>query len=209
MPFTREQFFQMFADYNLAIWPAQIVAYALAGLAIAAVIFRIPHASRIATLVLAVFWFWNGAAYHAAFFSTINPAAFAFAALFLAQAVIFVHSGISGRGLTLSVAPDLRTGVAMILIVYALAGYSLLGAIRGHVWPQAPVFGVAPCPTAIFTFGLLMLARDRSRPIVFLIPVVWAAVGTSAAILMSVTEDWGLAVAAAAYLLMRFHPARV
>ncbi len=36
LPFTREQFMAVFAEYNLAVWPVQVVAYALAvGLVVA------------------------------------------------------------------------------------------------------------------------------------------------------------------------------
>ena len=32
LPFTPEVFFAQFEDYNLSIWPAQIIAYALGAL---------------------------------------------------------------------------------------------------------------------------------------------------------------------------------
>ncbi|MGM0484554.1 MAG: DUF6064 family protein, partial [Candidatus Krumholzibacteriota bacterium] len=39
MPFTVEQFFEVFESYNLAIWPAQIAAYIL-GIAAVILAFR-------------------------------------------------------------------------------------------------------------------------------------------------------------------------
>jgi hypothetical protein len=45
--------------------------------------------------------------------------------------------------------------------------YPLLGIRFGHSYPRAPLFGVAPCPTTIFTFGLLLWAT-RSVPGLFL-----------------------------------------
>ena len=56
------------------------------------------------------------------------------------------------------------------------------------------MFGVAPCPTAIFTFGLLMLSA-RPLPIWLLcIPLAWAGIGSTAAVLLGVREDLGLLV---------------
>jgi hypothetical protein len=46
-----------------------------------------------------------------------------------------------------------------LLVFYAMVIYPLLDSVLGHGSPQAPLFGVTPCPTTIFTFGLLW--RDR------------------------------------------------
>jgi hypothetical protein len=58
-----------------------------------------------------------------------------------------------------------------------------------------PVFSL-PCPTVIFTFGVLCLA-GRSVPLtLLLIPTLWAVIGTSAALTLEVPEDFGLPIAA-------------
>lgn len=54
------------------------------------------------------------------------------------------------------------------------------------------MFGVTPCPTVIFTFGVLLLAKPRLPFWLFVIPAVWAVIGGSAAILLDVREDWML-----------------
>ena len=38
LPFTLEQFLNVFATYNKAIWPAQIAAYVLGTIAVAALL---------------------------------------------------------------------------------------------------------------------------------------------------------------------------
>lgn len=40
LPFTEPEFFAVFGRYNLAIWPVQIVAYALAAVALCALLLR-------------------------------------------------------------------------------------------------------------------------------------------------------------------------
>jgi hypothetical protein len=57
------------------------------------------------------------------------------------------------------------------------------------------VFGVAPCPTTIFTFGILMLAAGPLPLWLAAIPVIWAGIGGTAAVLLNVPEDLGLLVA--------------
>ncbi len=46
--------------------------------------------------------------------------------------------------------------------IFAMALYPLIGWLAGHDWPSAPMFGVAPCPTTIFTMGLLLLTEGRT-----------------------------------------------
>jgi hypothetical protein len=56
------------------------------------------------------------------------------------------------------------------------------------------VFGVAPCPTTIFTFGVLLMTV-RPLPWWFVaLPLIWAAIGSTAAVMLAVPEDLGLLV---------------
>ena len=100
--------------------------------------------------------------------------------------------------------------VSVALISYALMVYPLLGVLFGHVYPAAPTFG-APCPTTIFTFGVLFLLREPFPRYVLVIPILWAGIGGSAAFSLGVAEDYGLIVAglaglALAFLKFRRHP---
>ncbi len=71
--------------------------------------------------------------------------------------------------------------------------YPVLGHFLGHVYPNSPTFG-APCPTTIFTFGLLLWTTTRVRWYILVIPCLWAIVGSSAAISLGIREDTGLLV---------------
>jgi hypothetical protein len=79
--------------------------------------------------------------------------------------------------------------------------YEILGFFAGHGLMSGPLFGVAPCPTTIFTIGLLLLAHGSPLFWLSIIPGLWALIGTSAAIFLGVPEDFGLAVAASILLL--------
>jgi hypothetical protein len=143
--------------------------------------------------VLAVHWAWSGLAYHAAFFSTINPAAWLFAGLFLVEAGLLFWYGVAGGRLRLSVGLSVRGILSWALIVYALL-YPAIARGEGRVFPRLPTFGV-PCPTTILTIGFL-LAADRTLPrSVAVIPMMWACVGASAAFLFGVHADLMLAAA--------------
>jgi len=156
--------------------------------------------------VLALFWAWNGVAYHWGFFARINPAAYLFGAVFVLQGVLLAASAVRG-GVTFRLRPDTRGGLGAVLIAYATAVYPLVGHVLGHGWPRAPMFGVAPCPTTIFTVGLLLWAGRAPRGLV-VIPVLWSLVGASAAVLLGVREDLGLVAAAVAGAWMLARPGR-
>lgn len=201
LPFSTEQFFALFAEYNAAIWPAHVVAYVLAALALWAIVSQRDF--RPAYVILGAYWLWNGLIYHLLFFTKINGAAYVFAALFTAQGLIFLVWTKRPRTTLQPFEWSLRTAIGVGLIIYGTCGYPLIGWAIGHGWPRSPMFGVAPCPTTIFTLGVLILA-GRQLPIwAAVIPIAWALIGSTAAVLLGVWEDLGLLIAAAALPLTR------
>lgn len=195
LPFTVEQFLGVFERYNRAIGAAPLFAYALGALALALACRGRPRAGRIVLAVLAIFWTFIGAAYHLAFFREVNPAATVFGILFVAQGALFAHAASRAEPLVFRLGASPRHALALAFAAYAMIGYPLLGAALGHSYPRAPVFGVAPCPTTIFTFALLLLAEGAVPVALWAIPLLWSLVGVSAALQLGVREDYGLAVA--------------
>jgi hypothetical protein len=197
-PFTREQFIAVFADYNLAVWPAQIVAYGL-GLALVAVLLRpSPAGRRFVSAGLAVMWAWTGIVYHGMFFAAINRAAALFAALFVLQALLFVRVGVMQGRLAFGRPTGPGTALGWALLVYAGVLYPLLGAWGGHAYPQLPTFGITPCPVTLFTIGLLLLATAPVPRALLAAPLAWSLIGGSAAWLLDIAQDWPLLFSGAA-----------
>jgi Family of unknown function (DUF6064) len=201
LPFSTQQFLAVFAAYNAAIWPLQIVAYLLGVLVLAALFWRNAHAARLILFVLALMWAVNGALYHYLFFAPINPAAKIFAGLFLLQAALSVAAALMVSSVRIQAGLNLRTAVACAVLAYSMIIYAALGHAAGHGLMAGPMFGVAPCPTAIFTIGVLLLLRGRLVKWLAIIPLVWAMIGTSAAVLLGIREDLGLAASAVALLI--------
>lgn len=189
LPFTVEQFFEVFARYNAAVWPAQIAAYGFGVIALAAALRGGKSASIVIVVVLALFWAWTGTAYHWLRFAEINDAALPFGAMFIGQAGIFVWFAIRREPSTFGYRRGLNSSVGLFLIIYAAILYPLIGLAMGHGYPRMPMFGITPCPVTIFTFGLLLLAHSVPVP-VLIIPVLWSLIGGSAAFLLNVPQDW-------------------
>jgi hypothetical protein len=150
LPFTIEQFFDVFRRYNEGVWPAQWLLNLLAIAVVGAAVAGGRVASKIAGGIVAVLWIWMGAVYHLAFFRAINPAALAFASLFLVEGLLIAWFGVVRSSVRFDGRTSPATPVGFAPIVYALAVYPLIGYALGHRYPSGPTFGV-PCPTTIFT----------------------------------------------------------
>lgn len=208
LPFTVGQFLEVFRDYNHAIWPAQIVAYLLGIGAVVLVVRQARRANRLVSLFLSAMWFWMGLVYHIAFFSQINPAAYVFGAFFLGQGALFLLAALGRLDLDFRFTGDIYGISGAILIAYALVVYPIIGTALGHGYPYAPVFGVAPCPTTIFTFGLLLWTKPVVSKWLFVIPGIWAVIGFMAAISLGIREDIGLLVAGVVCIGLVFRRSR-
>jgi hypothetical protein len=195
LPFTIDQFLDVFRRYNETVWPAQFALNVLAIMVVVAAVRGGRTASRLASAVLGALWMWMGLVYHFGFFRAINPAASLFGVAFLVEGILIVWLGVVRPTLRFDGQLESRGLVAGVLLAYALIAYPALGYLLGHGYPLAPTFGV-PCPTTIFTFGILLLsARPRSRTVI-VIPTAWAFLGMFAALRLGMWEDLGLVVAA-------------
>jgi len=70
----------------------------------------------------------------------------------------------------------------------------VLGYNLGHVYPYSPTFGL-PCPTTIFTFGILLFTNEKMPVHLLIIPLLWSVIGFTAAINLIIYEDTGLLIA--------------
>jgi hypothetical protein len=195
LPFTTEQFLQFFKDFNLAVWPMQILAYVLGVTAVVLSFLNVKHGDRVVAGVLGFFWLFIGGVCHIAFFTKINPAAYLFGAFTLVQGALFLYEGVYRNGLRFSFRPDAYAIVGAVFVLYAMVIYPLIGGAAGHGWPHSPNFGVAPCPTTIFTFGILLWTASPVRKYVVAIPLVWSIIGFTASFKLGILEDVGLLVA--------------
>jgi uncharacterized protein DUF6064 len=167
--------------------------------------------SRIVPAILAVFWVWIGVFYLLIYYSRILSAAWIFGMFYVLQGVLFLVTGTFRGKLSFAFRYKPLPIIGACFMLYAMVIYPLLGIILGHAYPRAPMFGVAPCPTTIFTFGLLLWAADSVPAYLLIIPLLWSFLGVSAAVNLQVPQDYGLVVAGilgTALILMKNHKAR-
>ncbi|MFS8117050.1 MAG: DUF6064 family protein [Microcoleus sp.] len=194
MPFTTEEFIRVFEKYNQTIFPMQFVLTLVGIVAVGLAVSQKPFGNKTISGLLGFLWLWAGIIYHLVFFTKISPPAYIFAALFVFQGWLFLYEGVVRNRLSFRASQKIYGILGAILIVYALAIYPLIGYALGRTFPTSPTFGV-PCPTTIFTFGLLLWTDKKIPSSLLIVPILWSIVGTSASLSFGIKEDFGLLIA--------------
>jgi hypothetical protein len=158
-------------------------------------IYPISKSDKIISSILAFLWLWMGIVYHLIFFSKINKAAYLFGFVFILQGIIFLYFGVFQNKLCFQFRSARYGLTGIFLVIFALIGYPFLGYFLGHHYPSSPTFGL-PCPTTIFSFGILLLTNKKFPILILAIPFLWSIVGFLAAINFGMIEDSGLLISA-------------
>jgi hypothetical protein len=173
--FSPETYYRLFELYNADVWPAQIMTLA-AGVAIFVLMVRGPRwRSHAVAALLAAAWLAVAWAYFLERYATINLAAPYLAWGFAAQAVLIAVSGVLMGRLTFNNPKSLAGKVGVALFLFAILLQPLIGPLIGREWSGVELFGLAPDPTVLATLGVL-IAADRIRLELFVIPVLWCAI---------------------------------
>lgn len=204
-PFTVQQFLDVFRAYNEAVYPVQLVLYAAAIMILVLLFQKGPNSSPYSNIILAFLWLWMGFIYHLVFFAPINKAAYLFAGLFLIQSGLLLYYGTYKNELRYHFSRSFFGLAGAFFIGYALFFYPLIGYFSTHAYPYAPTFGL-PCPTTIFTIGLLLNTREKPPVPLLIIPVLWTVIGSFAAFSFGIYEDGMLPLAGLLLLLYKVYP---
>ena len=204
LPFTSAQFFDVFRRYNEAIWPNQWLLFLVAVLTVTLVAAG-GRNGRSVTAALGFLWLWMAIAYHLLFFRHINPAAIGFAIFFAVEAVLLAFKGVREEVLVFRIRSGLTGSVGAALVAYALIVYPVIGYALGHRYPAITTFGL-PCPTTLFTLGVLCWGPPGIVRKLAVVPVAWALIASQAAFSLGVWEDLGLLAAAALFVAISWRP---
>lgn len=195
LPFTVNEFMNVFKVYNQSIWPMQIAFYLLSFFILFFLKKNNKFSNKIVMGTLSFYWLWIGVFYHLINFTSINKMAYIFGGLFVIEGLILLYAGFIKDYISFSYNFDLYSTIGSVLIIYSMVIYPLIGYFLGHRYPFSPVFGVAPCPTTIFTFGILLFANKIKKSYIIWIPLIWSIIGTFAAVKLGIKEDYGLFIA--------------
>jgi hypothetical protein len=193
-PFTTEQFFAVFEKYNTTIFPVQILIFLLGCFILFLVCTKKNNLDKFIGYLIGCIWLWTGIAYHILFFTAINKGAYIFGAMFIMQGILFIISTLQGK-LLFGFIDTMAKRISCFFILFGLVLYPLIGFILEKSIVHTISFGL-PCPTTIFTFGLLGLQLDVIKKRFLIIPFIWSFIGLFAAISMGVYQDVVMPIAA-------------
>jgi hypothetical protein len=173
--FSPRTYYRLFELYNLAVWPAHIVALALAAAILLLLRGGTPWQGRAIFAILAGCWLWVAWAYLYERYDTINWAASYFAIAFALQAALLLwRAGFPAPSIRLR--SDMASRVGLALFLFGAFLYPLIAPAMGRPWTQTEIFGMAPDPTAVATLGIILVASGRALWELLVIPVVWCAI---------------------------------
>ena len=204
--FTLQEFLAMIARYNASYWPIALLAYALGVGAAILALKRGDSASRFVAGVLILFWLWTGVVFNGLVFSGLSGQAVLFAVLFVVEAFLVAATGVFKQQLRFNVRADVYGVVGGLAILYGMIGYPVVAALVGRGYSHWLLLGLTPCPTVVYTLGLLLWSARPLPKAVLAIPALYALGGGMLAASQGIVEDIGmvaLAVFATGLLLYR------
>jgi len=210
LDFKLETFLNLLAGYNQNIWPLQILSYFLGILSTTIAIKTFKNSSRMISAILSFFWLWTGIVFCIFYWGPVYKPAYLFCVLWIVQGVFFLVSGVFKSDISFQFKPDPRSFLGLLFIIYALAGYQIFGYFIGHRYPRFFAPGLVPCPTNVFTVGILLLTDKKFPRYLMVLPFLWSISGFMP-VSKGVLEDMGMIIIGIAGMLLimkrdKFHP---
>ncbi|HEV2459390.1 MAG TPA: DUF6064 family protein [Ktedonobacterales bacterium] len=181
----------VFGRGNAAIWPMQLVWYAGAAAMIGLAFWpRWPRrrASQLICLLAVAYVAWVGIV----FFGVIDSGMTLWVVAFLLEAILLLVAGIVRRDLVFAPRWNLSSVLGAVFMFYALVAYPIIELLGGYPLRESPLFGLSPCVTVFFAFGLLLWARPPAPKYVLLLPLAWALQAAPGNIAMGHVPDFPL-----------------
>ena len=185
---VQSEFFSMLANYHDQTHPYALIGFVLGFSMVLLFLSAWSQKSKAILYILAFLWAWNGLVLFTYMTAELAPVLYALQGfLFPLQGLLLAHfaSAVPRSGFSLDGAYG-KVGLGVMFT--ALFVYPIIGNLFGHTYPAAPVFP-EPCPTTIFTFGLLLTAHQRVPIYLIVIPFFWSLMGIVAVFKLGVEAD--------------------
>jgi hypothetical protein len=202
IPFSKDVFLIVVQRYAEAMQPSQVIAF-LMGCAMVDMVRR-PRArsSRLICGLLAAAWLWIGYVYYGSYIAGLSWAGWIAAAAFMLQAILLLVFGTVRNAMALHYERNFAANTGLGFMLYGLFVYPATAVATGVDLGSAPVIGLAPDSTLLFTLGILLVAKNRTPLLLAILPLGLAAASGISAILIGLPEDYIMLPAAIAALVV-------
>ena len=191
-----ETFFDLLGTYNEMYLSVIILTYVLAIISLLMAFRKNDYSNRLISLTLTILWFWVGLVFGILVFGSVPTVMagiefpgtwYLYGGTFAIHGLILLYFGVVKDTVSYTWKPDSRHCLGLLLILFALVVYPIIGILIGRVFPEYPLFGIAPGPVTAFTIGLLLWSDTRpSHPLV-IIPIFWGFMVTCVSILTTLS----------------------
>ncbi len=181
-----------------------LLTYVLAIIAFLMVFRKSEYSTRVVSLILAFLWLWIGIVFGIIVFGPtptvlagidMTGSWYLFGSIFAIHGIILLYFGVIKDTASYAWKPDYRHYVGLLIIVFGLVIYPFVGVLTGRVFPEYPVFGIAPCPVTLFTIGLLLWSDVKPSLPLLAIPIFWAFMGIVPVLFYGIFADIGTILA--------------
>lgn len=205
--FSPRVYERLFELHNQALWPLQLLALALGGAMLFALLHPRPWSSRLVAALLAVGWVFVAWAFLWQRYVPINWGIRHVIPLFVLQALLLIALGALKGGLDLPTRWGVRRALGVVLFVHALALHPLVALPAGRGLQGAEVIGLMPDPLAIATLGVAaMIPRGPRGWALLVIPALWCLVSGITLAALGTPGAWLPLLAVGLALLARGWP---
>jgi hypothetical protein len=192
LSFSLEEFLLVLENYNLSIWPLQIIAYALILLVLFISLKPAIYSSKIILAILSFFWLFNGIVFCFVYWAPSHLFGYIFGICCTSQGLLFLYSLVRSE-IVITSPNKTNLLIGMLFFLYSMIGYQLFGYYLGHIYPNFFPVGLVPCPTTILTFGFFIIFNEKIPIKYIAIPFV-ISLGGFLASYNGIYEDVGLIV---------------
>ena len=169
--FSQASYYRQFELYNQAIWPLHAVAI-ICILILSYMIWKRPsYAGRVVALLFVLSWVWVGYVFLYQWFYQIHVVADWYALGFVLQAGLIAWYGLIKNSFALLSESRFRMNIGLGLLIVSVFVYPFIALISGRSWMQFEMFALAPDPTVLATFAILLISKGST--ILYVIPIIW------------------------------------
>ena len=193
-----EEYFDLFGAYNETYLIMIVLTSVLAIIALLMVFRKSEYSNRVISFTLAFLWLWIGIVFGILVFGPfptvlagieMSGSWYLFGSIFVIHGIIMLYFGVIKDTTSYSWKPGSRHFIGLFIIVFGLVIYPFVGVLTGRVFPEYPVFGIAPCPVTLFTIGLLLWSDKKPSLPLMAIPIFWALMGIAPVLFYGIYAD--------------------
>ena len=172
--FSADVYFRLFERYNQEAWPLQVVAIFFAGLLLTIIKKRPTWSGQGILIILAISWCWVAWGFLHKWFYQVHVAANGYAIGFILQVLLMSWYSLKKKLFTEMSSISWQLKIGTVLLVTVLLLYPFIAVLSGRYWWQFEMFAMAPDPTVLATFAILIL--HRASWVLYVIPITWVII---------------------------------